>query len=857
MRKLISVYLAVYLCIYLIFPSIIFAGEGRVIDGDPVKVDLIVNFLYDEQNVDEWKPLFTEASKLLYNATEKQMQIGKVTVYNNCPEAKDKADIWVLNDNSGARAHLLGLGANGKHLWVSQTHKSTSGAAKGQFGVVHELGHYAFNLGDEYIGTSMNKNQAPAGTPTKNPAQAFFCTLHNGGGKASIMDGGTKVSPNNTRTEFCTNPSHGFTTSHESGYINGNLYYINNQESMNHEASWVTISRIANSQYGVTLNQPSAEPADDISGHQAITWEVEDCRSRNVVCIDRSGSMGGDRIALAKTGGSLFVALADTGDDLGVTSFSSGTTVNFPLQEVMGIATKAAAWGSIAAISAGGSTSIGGGLRTSLNQILGGTRSKIESIVLLSDGYHNSGENPSSVIPDLIAAKVKVYTIGIGGADIALLQDIATQTGGRFFSATSAADLPSIFTTISAETASEGILGSASENVGAGAHYTKDILVDNLTSEASFVINWNSGDLDFTLKSPGGQIINPATVDPNVIYTDSSNYAVYKIKDPQSGTWQVIVDAGAQALSFTTQVMGESVGVEFSASASEDQYNYPDPVLVKASVIAGVPVAGAKVSAMVKRADGSSVGPIQLYDDGTHGDDVKNDGIYAMTFSQFAGDGVYIFNITVDNADGTAVAIPPDVTEQDPDNISPDIPPFNRESQLAVSVSGVPLLTIVTNTLKSGMLDEIYVDNLMADKGTEPYTWSIANGKLPPGLKLKSTSGKVTGDPVAPGIYNFTVRVQDALSATFDKDFSITVLSQGNIEGDVQEDTNKQVIEKDVSDNGLFGFGCSTIKGVNGGPPSPPSTGSIIVGLVILMTPLFLVKFGKKRKRAVLNLDKT
>ena len=236
---------------------------------------------------------------------------------------------------------------------------------------------------------------------------------------------------------------------------------------------------------------------------------------------------------------------------------------------------------------------------------------------------------------------------------------------------------------------------------------------------------------------------------------------------------------------------------------------------------------------------------------------MKNDGIYAMTFSQFAGDGVYIFNITVDNADGTAVAIPPDVTEQDPDNISPDIPPFNRESQLAVSVSGVPLLTIVTNTLKSGMLDEIYVDNLMADKGTEPYTWSIANGKLPPGLKLKSTSGKVTGDPVAPGIYNFTVRVQDALSATFDKDFSITVLSQGNIEGDVQEDTNKQVIEKDVSDNGLFGFGCSTIKGVNGGPPSPPSTGSIIVGLVILMTPLFLVKFGKKRKRAVLNLDKT
>jgi streptogramin lyase len=67
-----------------------------------------------------------------------------------------------------------------------------------------------------------------------------------------------------------------------------------------------------------------------------------------------------------------------------------------------------------------------------------------------------------------------------------------------------------------------------------------------------------------------------------------------------------------------------------------------------------------------------------------------------------------------------------------------------------------------------------YSLSLQATGGISPYAWSVQSGQLPPGLTL-STDGQITGTPLLSGIFEFTVRVTDTLSATADASFRLQV----------------------------------------------------------------------------------
>ena len=72
-----------------------------------------------------------------------------------------------------------------------------------------------------------------------------------------------------------------------------------------------------------------------------------------------------------------------------------------------------------------------------------------------------------------------------------------------------------------------------------------------------------------------------------------------------------------------------------------------------------------------------------------------------------------------------------------------------------------PVLSVTTTSLPSGMVGSPYDQNISATGGFSPYSWSIVAGSLPPGLFL-SPSGSIQGDCTQPGIYFFTVQVQDS-----------------------------------------------------------------------------------------------
>jgi hypothetical protein len=70
-----------------------------------------------------------------------------------------------------------------------------------------------------------------------------------------------------------------------------------------------------------------------------------------------------------------------------------------------------------------------------------------------------------------------------------------------------------------------------------------------------------------------------------------------------------------------------------------------------------------------------------------------------------------------------------------------------------------------------------YTFSLTAAGGSGIYTWSVVTGGggLPSGLNLNPFTGKVTGTPTVPGIFPFTVQVQDTNGNTVIKSFDITV----------------------------------------------------------------------------------
>jgi hypothetical protein len=74
-------------------------------------------------------------------------------------------------------------------------------------------------------------------------------------------------------------------------------------------------------------------------------------------------------------------------------------------------------------------------------------------------------------------------------------------------------------------------------------------------------------------------------------------------------------------------------------------------------------------------------------------------------------------------------------------------------------VAGV---TITTTALPNGTQGLNYSATLMAQSGTNPYTWSITTGTLPAGLVLNPQTGVISGMPTANGAFTFTVKVTDS-----------------------------------------------------------------------------------------------
>ncbi len=157
--------------------------------------------------------------------------------------------------------------------------------------------------------------------------------------------------------------------------------------------------------------------------------------------IDRSGSMSGDKMELAKAAAKASADLLTARDSVSVIAFDDQVQIPVPMQSADGPSIGSA----IASITAGGGTNIAPGLEEALRQ-LSSSSAKLKHVILLTDGM--SQEGPFYELATQMAQNgITVSSVAVGdGADSNLLAQIAQWGNGRFYETADPSTIPQIFT---------------------------------------------------------------------------------------------------------------------------------------------------------------------------------------------------------------------------------------------------------------------------------------------------------------------------------------------------------------------------------------------------------------------------
>ena len=160
-----------------------------------------------------------------------------------------------------------------------------------------------------------------------------------------------------------------------------------------------------------------------------------------VLVIDKSGSMSGVPMALARQAAKAAVELLGARDEVGVVGFDGSPVVISELTSAMG---KDAIFANIDSLSAGGGTNMFPGMSVG-RDMLEEAHSKIKHMICLSDG-HTQQADFESLVQAMTDSGITVSTVALGDADRNLLSTIAEMGRGRYYETRDPQSVPQIFT---------------------------------------------------------------------------------------------------------------------------------------------------------------------------------------------------------------------------------------------------------------------------------------------------------------------------------------------------------------------------------------------------------------------------
>ncbi len=179
---------------------------------------------------------------------------------------------------------------------------------------------------------------------------------------------------------------------------------------------------------------------DDNTGYfmHIFSPEVEDVGGNTMpkqinFCIDKSGSMGGDKITQVKEAFSAILPALDTRDSFGIILFDSATNEPLGPDLLPADATeKARATSAVNVVTAGGGTNIKDAMINGLDQLVS-AESENPILVLLTDGRGSTGaETLRQEIRNSNTIGAQIYCLGFGDdVDFDLLEAISLENNGE------------------------------------------------------------------------------------------------------------------------------------------------------------------------------------------------------------------------------------------------------------------------------------------------------------------------------------------------------------------------------------------------------------------------------------------
>lgn len=160
-----------------------------------------------------------------------------------------------------------------------------------------------------------------------------------------------------------------------------------------------------------------------------------------MLVVDKSGSMGGEKIEMAKEAARAAVELLGPSDQVGVLAFDGD---NFWISDLHPCNDKGYVLDRIAALEAGGGTSMAPAMEEAF-ETLRSAVAKLKHVIILTDGVSEPGDF-RGIAESMAAERITVTTVAMGSdADQGLLEEIAQVGAGRYYLADDPGQVPQIF----------------------------------------------------------------------------------------------------------------------------------------------------------------------------------------------------------------------------------------------------------------------------------------------------------------------------------------------------------------------------------------------------------------------------
>ncbi|MEM7029692.1 MAG: VWA domain-containing protein [Chloroflexota bacterium] len=698
---------------------------------------------------------FADAVYEMSNGTHR---LGRVTFYTN-GNYRNKADIiWVRNCHPNAyisgRARASGPYKRIEHcdnFSGSNFVGDTDGRKSGGYTLAHEWGHYFYSLYDEYVGSSACSSDL--GSPCNTDR----------GVQNSVMNSQWKAVSGDFR------------------WLNFSTPLVNNSSSnaqyrVYGADAWTTLARPISqdprngrrSNLVQRLYYPELEPVAPASGQeptleldqaggqttaraglqffQAQAGAASQARLTNQsvnatsgivrqIVIDRSAQMSADQLDDIKNVIQTLVDQAHIGDSIGIVAYDSVATQIQPIITIGSDADKQTIKSAIAGIvHSANDPAPTTGLQTALDNLEGNAPNSLKrAVYLITNGHHETGDHPFTILDDYLDAYVNVYTFGYSAeiGDTDWLEVLADQTDGHYEFADTrqelqsaleqaskdSAPIPTVYVTIGGDEIDPDDTVESSfyiDSTLAGLELTVSYL--NPLTAATFILTDPDG---VTHTFPTTSMSGTMIIAPECEEWDDSDFGIetlcyLALDDVVSGTWTLEASAYDDAVDLLYWVDGVPVEglVPFVATVETpdgDSVTYPNPMVLYASVGgttpldgsategSNLPITGMDIDAFVVAPDGS-VFTTTLRDDGIAPDSRAQDGDYAGLVN-YTADGDYEIHIAFSNYSGNAkytnlAVFPGPQAAPDPDGHLPDryIEPvgenFERYVEYQVTVEG-------------------------------------------------------------------------------------------------------------------------------------------------------------------------